>query len=68
MCVYLGIFSKGAKQRATRQRAEPLFKMAPPPELSWGDSQVGIIPNKIGATHRMDQADSVRGHPQFARQ
>ena len=68
ICVNLGNSSKGAKQRALRQRAEPLLKMVPPPELSWGDSQVGIIPNQIGATRRMDQADSVRGHPLFARQ
>ena len=68
ICVCLGIFSKGAKQRAPDNRAEPLSKMVPPPELSWGDSQVGIIPNQIGATRRMDQADSVRGHPLFARQ
>ena len=68
ICVNLGNSSKGAKQRAPRQRAEPILKMVPPPELSWGDSQVGIIPNQIGATRRMDQAESVRGHPQFARQ
>jgi hypothetical protein len=68
ICVYLGIFSKGATQRAPRKRAEQLPKMVPPPELSWGDSQVGIIPNQIGATRRMDQADSVRGYPLFVRQ
>ena len=54
ICVNLGNSSKGAKQRAPRQRAEPILKMVPPPELSWGDSQVGIIPNQIGATRRMD--------------
>ena len=68
ICLNLGIFSKGAKQRAPRKHAEPLPKMGPPPELTWGHPQVGTIPNQIGATRRMDQAESVRGHPQFARQ
>ena len=31
ICINLGIFSKGAKQRAPRKRAEPLPKMGPPP-------------------------------------
>ena len=68
ICVNLGIFSKGAKQRAPRKHAEPLPKMGPPPELNWGHPQVGTIPNQIGATRRLDQAKSVKGHPQFARQ
>ena len=39
ICVYLGIFSKGAKHRAPRKRAEPIPKMVPPPELNWGHPQ-----------------------------
>ena len=32
ICVNLGIFSKGANQRAPHKHAEPLPKMGPPPE------------------------------------
>jgi hypothetical protein len=41
ICINLGIFSKGAKQRAPRKRAEPLPKMGPPRELNWGHPRVG---------------------------
>ena len=53
ICVNLGIFSKGAKQRAPRKHAEPLPKMGPLAELNWGHPQVGTIPNQIGATRRL---------------
>ena len=65
ICLNLGIFSKGAKLRAPRKHPEPLPKMVPPAELNWGHSQVGTIPNQIGATRRLDQSESVKGHPQF---
>ena len=61
--VNLGIFSKGAKQRAPRKHAEPLPKMGPPPELTWGHPQVGTIPNQIGATPRLAPGRTKLGSP-----
>jgi hypothetical protein len=63
ICVNLGIFSKGAKQRAPRKRAEPLPKMGAPAELTWGQPQVGTIPNQIGATPRLAPGRTKLGPP-----
>jgi hypothetical protein len=42
ICINLGIFSKGAKQRAPRKHAEPLPKMVPTPECP------NEVPNAAG--------------------
>jgi hypothetical protein len=54
ICVNLGIFSKGASQRAPHKHAEPLPKMGPPAELT---------PNRVGATPRLAQSRTKSGLP-----